>query len=455
MGRSGDSSSDKTFIGGVSVTFATEVTLSALALISGLLVARLLGPAGKGGFALVTTSIWILANTAQLGVPHAVVYYTPRIGQAALIGSALLLSACVSVGTVLLGMIVAPFVRARILSAFDPSAFLVALAAVPFLFAGNVFAALLQGRYRLREYNIVRAVPSFAFIGLFLLAIRIGHDLFIGALISWVVSQGLFAVVGFGLVARSVPWSRLTRGRPFSYGSQLIAFGLKTHMGNMLKFLQYRLDVLIVGFFLSPAQVGYYVVAMSISELVWKLPNAVGAVLLPKVAGVTKKEYTSAFTSTVSRHVTLVTVLSLALLLGTARPLIDILYGMAFRPAYEPLLILMPGALCLSVWKVLASDLIAQGYPGLYGLSALVSVLTMVTLDLLLIPSLGVSGAAAASSVAYIVAAALLLAMYSRITGTPFLQCVLPSKEDFDLYRRIWSALSSQVRQWLAGTQQA
>jgi O-antigen/teichoic acid export membrane protein len=180
----------------------------------------------------------------------------------------------------------------------------------------------------------------------------------------------------------------------------ILSYGLRGHVGNVLQFFNYRLDVFIVNYFLGPAGVGVYGVSVGLAELLWYLPNAVGFVIFPKAAA-SKPEEMNAFTPRVFRLTLLLTAFGGAGLALFAKPLIKLIYSSAFAGAYVPMLALLPGAVLLGAGKVLTNEIAGRGYPHYNSINAGVALVLTVALDLLLIPRYGILGAAVASSVAY------------------------------------------------------
>jgi O-antigen/teichoic acid export membrane protein len=83
---------------------------------------------------------------------------------------------------------------------------------------------------------------------------------------------------------------------------------------------------------------------------------------------------------------------------------IRIIFSNAFIDAYIPLLVLLPGVVLLGAGKVLVNDIAGRGYPHYNSITAGVSLIATIILDLILIPLTGVVGAAIASSVSYALA---------------------------------------------------
>jgi O-antigen/teichoic acid export membrane protein len=87
-----------------------------------------------------------------------------------------------------------------------------------------------------------------------------------------------------------------------------------------------------------------------------------------------------------------------ALLAWWAIPLV---FGREFEGAIAPFALLVPGVVSLAVSYCISPILILEGRMRVAAGASFVSLLVMVALDLLLIPDLGLVGAALASTVAY------------------------------------------------------
>ena len=69
---------DASFSGGVVVLFVTQVFGAGLGIFSGILLARLLGPAEKGDYYILTLVPATAMVLLQLGLPRAFGFYTAR-----------------------------------------------------------------------------------------------------------------------------------------------------------------------------------------------------------------------------------------------------------------------------------------------------------------------------------------------------------------------------------------
>lgn len=67
----------------------------------------------------------------------------------------------------------------------------------------------------------------------------------------------------------------------------------------------------------------------------------------------------------------------------------------------------------------------------------MLSLATMVILNLLLIPVMGIQGAAIALSLSYIATTGLALIFYARLTKNSFKNLLLPTAADVDIYKKL------------------
>lgn len=418
--------SNRQFARRVLVTFGFEAVLLVVALGSNILTARLLGPAGRGEYALVVTTTVLLSTFGQLGLSHSIVYHSKRHAPTELLVGSVTLSLFLAAVTVMVAGLVGPLLNPHLFE-FDVQSSIVILLALPMLFVANAALSVVQGRFDVFRFNVLRLSPPVAFLALFgLLSLATTHDL-TACLAAWLGAQAVFLILGLSFVARNTTIhaglrdedAEKRRKGARSLRRRLVSFGLKAYFGNVLKYFQYRLDVLIVGAMLDRQQLGYYAVALSLGEILWRIPNSIGSVLLPRIAGARSPDESKQITPVLCRYTFAMTCFLSALLGLLAAKAITVAFGPLFADAYKPLLLLLPGIVGLSVWKLLANDLIGQGYPVAFSVSALASVVVMVAGDVTLVPLMGIEGAAVASSVAYLISMAILMVAYRRVTGVP------------------------------------
>jgi peptidoglycan biosynthesis protein MviN/MurJ (putative lipid II flippase) len=106
---------------------------------------------------------------------------------------------------------------------------------------------------------------------------------------------------------------------------------------------------------------------------------------------------------------------------------------------------ILPGTIALALAKVASSDLAARHKTGYASAFGIVSLVVTVAFDFLLIPRLGINGAAIASSVAYLVNTVLLLGALKRQLDVSWSDLLIPRRDELASYRKAWSGLRLRI----------
>ncbi|MFC7213501.1 polysaccharide biosynthesis C-terminal domain-containing protein [Saliphagus sp. GCM10025334] len=173
---------------------------------------------------------------------------------------------------------------------------------------------------------------------------------------------------------------------------------------SFLLYSFYHVDVILLQSFTNEELVGYYKVALVVVEILWLFPQSVQAVLIQSVSELWRSESASKInklSTEITRYVFLLTVLLAAGLASLAELFIPLYFGDDYSAAVIPLLILLPGTICFAVVRPSLAITHAKGdlRPLIVatGIAAGINIL----LNLLLIPSFGLIGAAIATTIGY------------------------------------------------------
>jgi O-antigen/teichoic acid export membrane protein len=404
------------FIRKVMETYATRVLLIGIGLVSAVIVARLLGPQGRGFYAVAAATGALGVQFGNLGLHTANVYFVARDPHslAPLAGNSLAVS--FGLGGLISVILAAVFLLFPNLTSLRGSILFLALAWIPFGLAYLLMQSLLLGVHDVRGYNLVEVaskVLPIVLIGGLVLTRRGG--------ISTFFATGLVALV----VGCIWMWGRLrvrfvgglSLSLPLFSGS--IRYAAKAYLAAFFAFLVLRADLFMVGQMLGAEQAGYYSVASSMADYVSVLAAVVGTILFPKLSAMTeigaKLRLTQrAVWGTVGLLLPLLAVASLA-----AKPAVNLLFGAAFLPTSLAFVLLMPGMLFLGINTVAVQFLNSIGYPKsvviIWGLCSIFNI----CLNLWVIPHYGIAGAAVVSSGSYFMAFFFIL-MVIRRTGKQF-----------------------------------
>jgi len=385
---------------------ATGLVLQGTLAVSGILVARMLGPEDRGQLALMMVFPVALAQLVGLGLPLAATYFISRAREIAGPLTRSLLPVAAGQGALLLAIHALALVA--VFAGGETSAWRAALLTLvvgPAILGQYYALGILQGQARFWAFNLCRLVP-FVSYGMVVLAVFVtgGVDIEVIAAV-WAATYLLGAAVAVVVTARGVAGGP-SDGAP-SRG-ELLRFGTKSFVGWASPVESFRLDQVVVGLFLSPVALGLYVTGLAFTNLPRFIAQSVGAVAYPTVAA--KRTPTEArrsiwrfFWGTVAISAVIVAVIWVL-----ADWLVPLLFGAAFDDAVGLTRILLISALLFSARRILTDATRGVGYAGLGTLAELLSWLVLVPAVALLAASFGAEGVALALALASAVSLATL-----------------------------------------------
>jgi len=242
---------------------------------------------------------------------------------------------------------------------------------------------------------------------------------------------GTYAAIVFALplgdlTTAAIAWSRLWRrgyfdgaGRPSLHlAAPVSRFGLRAAVGSIMQTVNARLDFVLVAALIGPKAVGIYAIASRYAELLRLPALALNYVLFPAFARAGTVAARAETTRSLARlwWTPLAAAVPMALLAPYVLPLV---YGDEFSGSSGPALVLLAGMSGVVVNGVVTAYLSGIGRPGLGSMAIGCGLAITVVLDLLLIPRVGVMGAAAASTATYLTTTAVLLVAFRRLGVVP------------------------------------
>ena len=304
-----------TFLRGFSLNTAATGAVFALGLANQWLLANHLGKAGYGKLALWTTTAVIAATLLGEWLRRGTTYVVGRedAGAAArnnaLFCFMLLLSA--GLGLAYLGAGTASrFLGPEALSWWPLLAALPALVVLQ-----RTGQAVLLGLDRIRPYAVIAVVFIAAYLGGNTVFFSAGKLSLQNALLCYAGAAGLAGLTAFAMLGSA---GGLTWGDRRLLGRTL-AVGWRGAVSVVLVLLLLRGDVFLIKHFLGEASVGGYRVALTFAEMMQRVPDVAGAVLLAKVV---RGQDENRLSLRVARGILLFSVAGALVLLAAGRPLI-------------------------------------------------------------------------------------------------------------------------------------
>ena len=403
------------------LTYGALVISAGLSLVNVFIIARTLGPSGRGDVAFLTTIGFLVTQAGSIGIDQANVNFAsedislrPRLSTNSFILALLLGFA--SSGIVIGLIALFPAIGGSV----SPGLRLLMFASIPFLMANFFLSSLITSGYGFLTINAVYVLgPIINVLGNGSLAIAgiLSVGLAVG---TWVFGQ----LIGLAILAVYVhrrlggfgpPDARLARRQ--------LLFGVKAQGGRLMLLGNYRLDQWILGAIAGPRELGLYSVAVSWAEATFFVPSALTTTQRPDLSRANKHEAARDAASAL-RIAFVLTLVCVVGLIVFAPLLCTTLFGSEFSDSVTFLRILAVGGFGIAALKMLGSALTAQRLPLLEGVSIGAAFLTIVVLDFTLIPAHGGLGASIASTIAYSCGGIAISIVFARALGARMVDLV-------------------------------
>lgn len=415
------------------MTLTGQILSLILILLSNILIARLLGPEGKGVMSLLVNFPVLIIMISLLGLDEATVYFlgSRKYEYSEILGWAILNTSIVSIISISLLVILRNWLVTSVIKNISIEFLMIATCYIPFQILFQYQCAILLGKKDIFGYNLLTVLRNFLLLlAQLILIIKYGLP---GGVYSILLGFALSTFAGILLIKK---FGKPILPKQLDYEKKSLSYGLRSVLGLIFHYLTRRLDLFIVNFFLNTSQVGFYSIALMFSELPWYIPQAFSTVLFPVVSGMKKNE-AHRFTALISRNTIFITLIACLLLATIAKPVINIFFTAKFYPALVPFYINLPRTIALSITRVLGGNFQGTGKPEYGTVMAFVSFIITVILDLILIPRFGIVGAAITTTIANWLSAGLGLYIFTKSSKIKLSEMLLVRWNEIKNYRQI------------------
>lgn len=251
----------------VSTFGATGLTMG-LSLITSIVLARNLGPDGRG--ALLGLTFWPAMLVAMLGlsVNEATTYRVARAnasegisGARRYISSGLVIQMAIAATATGLTLTILPFLLPAARQASLGTVLWYAAAFTPLMTLDLHFKAVLQGRGAFHWLNVARLAQPVVYAAA-LLGLVLGQALSVESVIAAIV-----AALAVSVVVGVVGGGASVAGTSVDAMRETLATGCKFHLANVVLYAAGEADKLFVLYVMDDTKVGYYAVAIALSAL--------------------------------------------------------------------------------------------------------------------------------------------------------------------------------------------
>jgi O-antigen/teichoic acid export membrane protein len=399
------------------------------------LIARLLGPEKQGQYTLIILLPTTLYTFLNSGISISTVYFVgiKKYSDQEIYFTNLFFSLALSFFSMVIGLLVTVFFSDYFFANIPIQLLLYALLIIPMIYLQKILQSFLHSKEDFLNLNFVVIINQLGLLFFSLLFVWYLNLSVLGAVISFACTQLLMVIVSYSIIQKKYEFGfSLTSSLPYLKDS--LIFGLKGHISNILTFLSYRIDVFLIAYFLDDLSVGIYSIAVLLVERIWLIPQAVSSVLFARVSNLKTEIEKTNFTAFASRNALFLTFLSGSVLALISPWLIQFLFGNEFNGSVIPFLYMIPGVVLFALSKILANDFVGRGRPEINSFIAFFVAILNIILNILLIPSFGIKGAAITTSICYGLDAFIKVIYFSLHNKISFFKFVLVRQSDFKFY---------------------
>jgi O-antigen/teichoic acid export membrane protein len=415
--------------------FARQSLGSLAALIFGVAVSvllpRVLGPEARGEYQLAVKLAGLVLAVAQWGIPEVLLQAIgdERARLATLIGTSLTLGIAAAVVVAAVLGFAAPLFQDNLLRGVHPLLLTLTLGGSIASLVGLLARRFIQLGGRLDIYNGLDVGRTALFLALVAIGGVVLPRQALGPTSAWLLGEVALAVAAILFLMRQMRGAGhwLADG---TVAADLARAGAPIQFGLLGMFVGSEGGAFVLNANLDVATVGIYSVALSVSRLVLQISVALRTALQPRL--LSAEEDSAEFTARVTRH-GLLWMLLIACALAIGSPLAPVIFTREFTAVGPALVLMLPGMVAYGVWQLVASHLLRIGRRGLLAAIAWLFGLTSIALQAVAAHWLGLLGAAAGLSTAYIVATVVVLVAFIRLSRRSVRELV-PAPGDLAFY---------------------
>lgn len=422
-------------------TLGANLVLAGLAAVSGVALARLLGPTVRGEVAAIQLWGTFVGALASLGVQEAVVYFTARRRSDAgrYLASGMVLNALTPIPFVVAGWFLIPVVLAAQRAEVHDLARLFLLAIPLYNWTGYPGASL-RALGSFSVWNLLRVLPSLGWVVVIVAA------WWAGTLTPRVLTVGYLAMLAVVLVVAVVLAARVVPG-PYAVDvgtwSPMLRFGVPGMLSTVPQTLNVRLDQMLLAAVVGAEDLGLYVAAVAWAGVLAPVLSALGPVLFPRLAS-EADEHTRVTLFWRAVRGSVVVAAALVAVVSALTPIaVRLLFGEAFVDAVPAAMVLVVASAVLSLNLVVADGWRGLGRPVEVLIGEAAGLVATVLALAVLLPALGIVGAAVASLVGYGLTMVVMLVRVGRRYPGAGIANAVPGPADLrEVWRSARAALS-------------
>lgn len=396
--------------------FGAKVMAHIMTIIIGILIARNLGPEGKGILAALFIVPRFVSSFGHLGLPISNIYFLgKKADKETLLINSVYFITIASVIYIFCASLAIPILKKTYFSGIG-SLYLIYLVLfhISVLLTRDFIKSFIRGFEKYKEFSyidIIQRCVKLAFIVFFLSFFHLSVEIVIIAILT---SHVLSFIYGYRTLQKVVKLS--WQEANYSQFKKNLSYGLKEQLGYIFAYFNTDIQFLMLAAFMDMRSLGIYSLALSFLNLFSMIPNSLTVILLPKISRSTLKGAQHIVRKSIFANTSLLTAGFLIFFL-VGKWLILFLYGVEFSDAYSLGLILLSGHILSSNCKIFNKYFSGVGKPEIKSFIRAINIPFMAASFYLLVSRFGLVGAAWAFVVTALILLIITIFFYLRISS--------------------------------------
>lgn len=371
----------KQFKGKLIESFVGNMFMFGLNLVMPMVLSRLYGVEVFGSYVYGITIVSMSLLIANLGMDVGLLYFIPKTG-----GKYVTSTFVVNIGT--------SGITVLLLYLFMPSTIIPYLGLVWLMSSEQLFFSIYRARHHIMDYFVIKSLVGI--VGLIVLAFILHQTVGISE-VNIIIATYISALLGNLLHMNN---SKDMFGK-FEMRMEFLSYSATIILGGVMSLLVNYIDIVMIKDMLGESEVAIYKVSAELAMLpsiFLRVVNTVFPPLISKLYHEGKVDQVKALYEQLTRYLLLVSSIAIGIILVFWHPILS-LYGPEYLSGKMVLYYRGFGQLINasvgSVWYIV----IMTGHPRIRFLGVVATAVINVSLNYLLIPTLGIDGAAIASMI--------------------------------------------------------
>lgn len=367
------------------VSFIGLSFTAAVGFVYTVILARILGPEQFGVFSAVIALVAIVYSIGDFGIASALINFIPKLKdkRAELLNSSFWFELLISLVTVILFVLFALFHQIIIPGSHENQLLVAGLLAVNYIFI-NYIQGIFTAERKFLRYSVSQIIDAGVKITIVLVLLAASRLSIETALIANVISTLLALAFTFGK-----EFVRIKVKRDKEIFSKIFSFAKWIAVSKVFSVFISRIDVILLNLLSGSFQAGIFAAANRITLLFTLLVSSLGSVINPRFSSFDNKEKVTTY---IRKLLGLVTLITGAMLLSAAfaKPIVYLVFGDKFAQAI-PVYLTQTIAMIPFIYSLVTIPALIYTFnePKFVARITAIQVITMIILELLLIPSLG------------------------------------------------------------------